>query len=149
MICSLLSDKSCCFTCLPRREHLFDSEIFMSLLICSLWDMDNVSSLPLYQQIEGQIKEAIFVGELKDEDILLSIRNLANDLQVSVLTIRRVYDELEKKGFLVCHVGVGSFISTDNLETLKDWKRRVVKQKMSGINKEELDCMIDILYKEE
>lgn len=82
--------------------------------------MDNVSSLPLYQQIEGQIKEAIFVGELKDEDILLSIRNLANDLQVSVLTIRRVYDELEKKGFLVCHVGVGSFISTDNLETLKD-----------------------------
>ena len=69
--------------------------------------VSNASNLPLYQQIEEQIKEAIFVGELKDGDPLPSIRNLANDLQVSVLTIRRVYDELEKEGFLACHVGIG------------------------------------------
>lgn len=120
--------------------------------------VSNASNLPLYQQIKEQIKEAIFVGELKDGDSLPSIRNFANDLQVSVLTIRRVYDELEKEGFLVCHVGVGSFISANNLETLKDSKRRIVEQKMLdmlqqakqlGITKEELHSMMDILYEED
>ena len=91
----------------------------------------NASNIPLYQQIEEQIKEAIFTGELQDGDILPSIRNLANDLQVSVLTIRRVYDELEKEGFLVCRVGVGSFISTSNLDKLKDSKRRVLSSKLN------------------
>ena len=98
------------------------------------------------------------MGELKDGDPLPSIRNLANDLQVSVLTIRRVYEDLEKEGFLTCHVGIGSFISTKNLETLKDSKRRKVEQKMLdmlqeakqlGISKDELHSMIDILYEEE
>lgn len=107
----------------------------------------NASNIPLYQQIEEQIKEAIFTGELQDGDILPSIRNLANDLQVSVLTIRRVYDELEKEGFLVCRVGVGSFISTSNLDKLKDSKRRVLEEKVwdmlqqaktLGISKEEI-----------
>ena len=120
--------------------------------------VSNASNLPLYQQIEEQIKEAIFVGELKDGDPLPSIRNLANDLQVSVLTIRRVYDELENEGFLACHVGIGSFISAKNLETLKDSKRRIVEQKMLdmlqqakqlGISKEELHSMMDILYEED
>lgn len=118
----------------------------------------NASNIPLYQQIEEQIKEAIFTGELQDGDILPSIRNLANDLQVSVLTIRRVYDELEKEGFLVCHVGVGSFISTSNLDKLKDSKRRVLEEKVwdmlqqaktLGISKEELHCMLDALCEEE
>ena len=103
-------------------------------------------------------KEAIFTGELQDGDILPSIRNLANDLQVSVLTIRRVYDELEKEGFLVCRVGVGSFISTSNLDKLKDSKRRVLEEKVwdmlqqaktLGISKEELHCMLDALCEEE
>lgn len=98
------------------------------------------------------------MGELKEGDLLPSIRNLANDLQVSVLTIRRVYDELEKEGFLVCHVGIGSFISAKNLETLKDSKRRIVEKKMLdmlqqakqlGILKEELYSMMDILYEED
>ena len=118
----------------------------------------NASNIPLYQQIEEQIKEAIFTGELQDGDILPSIRNLANDLQVSVLTIRRVYDELEKEGFLVCRVGVGSLISTCNLDKLKDSKRRVLEEKVwdmlqqaktLGISKEELHCMLDALCEEE
>ena len=119
--------------------------------------VSNASNIPLYQQIEEQIKEAIFVGELKDGDVLPSIRNLANDIQVSVLTIRRVYDELEKEGFIICHVGVGSFISAKNLDILRDSKRRKVEQKMLdmiqqakqlGISKDELHSIMDILYEE-
>lgn len=119
--------------------------------------VSNASNIPLYQQIEEQIKEAIFVGELKDGDVLPSIRNLANDIQVSVLTIRRVYDELEKEGFIICHVGIGSFISAKNLDILRDSKRRIVEQKMLdmiqqakqlGISKDELHSIMDILYEE-
>ena len=120
--------------------------------------ISNASNIPLYQQIEEQIKEAIFTGELQDGDILPSIRSFANDLQVSVLTIRRVYDELEKEGFLVCRVGIGSFISARNLDKIKDSKRKILEEKVKdmlqqakalGINKEELHYMLDALSEEE
>lgn len=119
--------------------------------------ISNTSGLPLYQQIKDQIKEAIFTGDLADGDVLPSIRNFANDLKVSVLTIRRVYEELEQEGFLTRQVGVGTFISTGNLEMLRDSKRRIVEQKMVeimqyaktlGISKQELNDMIEILYEE-
>ena len=119
--------------------------------------ISNTSDLPLYQQIKEQIKEAIFTGELKEGDPLPSIRNFANDLKVSVLTVRRVYDELEQEGFMTQKVGIGTFISTANLEMLRDSKRRVVEQKMSdmikaakelGISQNELNEMMNILYEE-
>ncbi len=83
-----------------------------------------------------------------------SIRAFANDLKVSVLTIRRVYEELEQEGFVTSQVGIGTFVSTSNLELLKDSKRRLVEQKMLDmiqtakslkISKEELNAMMDIL----
>ena len=61
--------------------------------------VSNSLDVPLYIQIKEQIKEAILKGELEDGELLPSIRNFANDVHVSVLTIRRVYDELEKEGF--------------------------------------------------
>ncbi|MED1612630.1 GntR family transcriptional regulator, partial [Bacillus paranthracis] len=63
--------------------------------------LSNVSSLPLYQQIKEQIKESIFNNELKEGEQLPSIRSLANDLHVSVLTTKRVYAELETEGFII------------------------------------------------
>ncbi|MCR1840869.1 GntR family transcriptional regulator [Murimonas intestini] len=120
--------------------------------------ISNTSDQPLYQQIKEQMKEAIFSGELRDGDPVPSIRNFANDLKVSVLTIRRVYEELENEGFLSRQVGIGTFISTGNLELLRESKRRVVEQKMAdmikdakalGIPQEELQEMMDILYGEE
>lgn len=119
--------------------------------------ISNSSGLPLYQQIKEQIKEEIFTGNLQDGDVLPSIRNFANDLKVSILTIRRVYEDLEKEGFLTRQVGIGTFISTGNLEMLRDSKRRVVEKKITeimqdvktlGITKKELIDMIDILYEE-
>ena len=96
--------------------------------------------------------------ELKEGDALPSIRAFANDLKVSVLTIRRVYEELEHEGFVTSQVGIGTFVSTSNLDLLRDSKRRLVEQKMLdmiqtakslNISKDELNSMMDILYEED
>lgn len=119
--------------------------------------ISNTSDDPLYQQIKDQIKEAILREELTEGDPLPSIRAFANDLSVSVLTIRRVYQELEQEGLITSQVGRGTFISAGNLELLRDSKRRLVEQKMQEmiqiaktlkITKEELNVMMDILYEE-
>lgn len=117
--------------------------------------ISNTADSPLYQQIEDQIKDAILKGDLVEGDPLPSIRGFANDLKVSVLTIRRVYEELEQEGFVTSQVGIGTFVSAQNLDLLRDSKRRVVEQKMQdmiqtakslNITKEELNAMMDILY---
>ena len=120
--------------------------------------ISNTSEAPLYQQIKDQIKDAILKGELVEGDALPSIRAFANDLKVSVLTIRRVYDELEQEGFVTSQVGIGTFVSTSNIELLRDSKRRLVEKKMLdmiqtakslGIGKDDLNAMMEILYEEE
>lgn len=70
--------------------------------------ISNVSDKPLYEQIKEQIKDSIFKGEISDGEQLPSIRNFATELKVSVLTIRRVYDELEQEGFITSQVGIGT-----------------------------------------
>lgn len=118
----------------------------------------NSSDIPLYQQIKDQIKDSILKEELVEGDSLPSIRAFANDLQVSVLTIRRVYSDLESEGFVISQAGLGTFVSTGNIELLKDAKRRLVEEKMVEliqtakslqIKKEDLNTMMDILYEEE
>ena len=95
--------------------------------------ISNNADRPLYQQIEDQIKDAILKEELVEGDALPSIRAFANDLKVSVLTIRRVYEELEREGFVTSQVGIGTFVSAGNLELLRDSKRRLVEQKMFDV----------------
>lgn len=120
--------------------------------------ISNTSDAPLYQQIKEQIVDAILKGELEEGDILPSIRIFANDLKVSILTIRRVYDDLEQEGFINRQVGIGTFVSTSNVELLRDSKRRIVEQKMQdmiqtakslGITQQELNDMMSILFEEE
>lgn len=119
--------------------------------------ISNTSEIPLYRQIKDQIKDAILREELSEGDPLPSIRAFANDLNVSVLTVRRVYDELEREGFIVSQVGIGTFVSASNIELLRESKRRIVEQKMQDmiqtakslkISKDELNAMMDILYDE-
>lgn len=119
--------------------------------------ISNSSDKPLYQQIKEQIIDAILKGELTEGNPLPSIRSFANDIKVSVLTIRRVYDELEQEGFTTSQVGLGTFVSTGNLELLRDSKRHMVEHKMQelidmaknlNITKDELNAMMDILYEE-
>ena len=120
--------------------------------------ISNTSDAPLYQQIKEQIKDAILKEELAEGDALPSIRTFAENLKVSVLTIRRVYEELEQEGFIVSQVGIGTFVSMSNPELLRDSRRRLVEQKMLDmiktakslkISKEELNAMMDILYEED
>lgn len=118
----------------------------------------NGSDQPLYQQIKDQIKGGILRQELKEGEQLPSIRSLANDLHVSVLTTKRVYDELEKEGFIVTTVGKGTFVASENFELLSESKRRMIEEKLSnvwkmaktlGINKEEIYLMMDIIFAED
>ncbi|WP_102400788.1 GntR family transcriptional regulator [Haloimpatiens massiliensis] len=119
--------------------------------------LSNTSEKPLYQQIKEQIKSAILKGELKNGELLPSIRNFSTDLRVSVLTIRRVYDELEKEGFVASQAGKGTFVLAGNTDLIRDTKRLMVEEKMfdmvstakaMGINKKELMDMMDIIYEE-
>lgn len=118
----------------------------------------NTSDQPLYQQIKDQIKEAILSNELAEGELLPSIRTLATDLHVSVLTTKRVYAELESEGYIITKVGKGSYVASENLELLSESKRLMVESKLTeawnmarilGINKEELYSMMDLLFTEE
>lgn len=120
--------------------------------------ISNVSDPPIYQQIKGQIKDAILRGELTEGELLPSIRALANDLHVSVLTTRRVYDELEAEGFVTTKAGKGSYVAQGNVELLRESKRHMVEVKLTeawntartlGIDKSELYKMMDLLFEEE
>jgi GntR family transcriptional regulator len=120
--------------------------------------ISNVSDQPLYQQIKEQIKAAILHAELKGGDLLPSIRALANDLHVSVLTTKRVYDELESEGFIITRAGKGTFVAPENLELLRESKRHLVEVKLTeawetarslGISKSELYAMMDLLFEED
>jgi GntR family transcriptional regulator len=120
--------------------------------------ISNASDKPLYQQIKEQMKDAILRDELTEGHMLPSIRNLANDLRVSVLTIRRVYEELEAEGLVTSQAGRGTFVALGNVELLRDSKRHLVEQRIQevidtakslNISKGELNAMIDILFEED
>lgn len=113
--------------------------------------ISNSSDKPLYQQTT----DAILKDELTEGDMLPSSRNLANDLRVSVLTIRRVCEELEAEGFVTSQAGRGTLVALGNAELLPDSKRHLVEQRIQevidtaksfSISKEELNAMIDILF---
>lgn len=141
-----------CIYCVHKNITLVKGDIDAVKIVLS-----NASGQPLYQQIKDQLKDAILKEELTEGAPLPSIRSFANELKVSVLTIRRVYDELEKEGFVTSQIGVGTFVSAGNVELLRESKRRLVEEKMQemitlaktlSISKEELIAMMDILYEE-
>ena len=81
--------------------------------------IDNKSGSPIYDQIFTQIKGHILGGELKTDDPLPSIRALAKDLRISVITTKRAYDELERSGYIYTIPGKGSFVSAKNTELMR------------------------------
>lgn len=119
--------------------------------------ISNSSEIPIYQQLKNQIKEAILTGEIKDGELLPSIRNLANETRVSVLTTRRAYDELEIEGFIKTVHGKGSFARSNNLDMLKEARLKQVEEKLMeafnigkaiGVSSEDMKTMMDILFEE-
>ena len=95
--------------------------------------ISNNSSVPIYEQLENAIKEAIFSNELKEEDMLPSVRSLANDLKISFLTVKRAYDELEQAGFIKTVQGKGSFVAPKNLELIKEEKLKEIQDYIEKI----------------
>ncbi|MCK9444876.1 MAG: GntR family transcriptional regulator [Tissierellaceae bacterium] len=119
--------------------------------------ISNSSNEPIYEQISNQIKELILKGELDEGDLLPSIRGLARDLQISVITTKRAYDELEKEGFIQTMQGKGSYVAGQNKELMKEKKLKIIEEKLwqiaeesklLGLTYEEVESMLKILFEE-
>ena len=108
--------------------------------------ISNSSNQPIYEQIYRQVKAMIIKGELEEGEILPSIRGLARDLQISVITTKRAYDELEKDGFIEIVQGKGSFVASQNKELMKERKLKVIEEKLVEVVKE--SKMLEISYDE-
>lgn len=120
--------------------------------------ISNQSATPLYLQISEQIKHLIVTGELEAGDMIPSIRGLAKDLKVSIITTKRAYEELESGGFIETLPGKGTYVSTVNVDILKEVQINQIEEKLQeviessrkiGLTKEELKERIDLLYEEE
>lgn len=119
--------------------------------------LSNASKDPFYIQIYEQIKKQVLNKSLKEGEHLPSMRNLAKDLGVSVITAKRAYEELEKENYIYSIVGKGSFIAEQNLELIKQKKQKVIEEQLSHVivNSREIDLslkdlheLLDILYEE-
>lgn len=95
--------------------------------------IDNKSGAPIYDQIYKQIKNQIISGDLKEDEALPSIRNLAKDLRISVVTTKRAYDELEKEGFIYTLPAKGCFVAPKNVELLREENLKKIEEHMQGI----------------
>ena len=82
--------------------------------------IDNKSGEPIYNQIYSQIKNQIISGELKEDEMLPSIRGLAKDLRISFITTKRAYEELEKEGFIYTLPAKGCYVAPKNVELLRE-----------------------------
>ncbi|MEG1043994.1 MAG: GntR family transcriptional regulator [Oscillospiraceae bacterium] len=102
--------------------------------------ISNSSNLPIYEQIYSQIKNKIISGELESGDVLPSIRTLAKDLRISVITTKRAYDELEKVGFINSVAGKGCFVANQNVELIRENNLKKIECYLSEISKLAKNC---------
>mgnify|MGYP001160149622 FL=1 len=102
--------------------------------------IDNKNGAPIYDQIYTQIKEQIINGTLQEDDPLPSIRNLAKDLRISVVTTKRAYDELEKEGFIYTIAAKGCFVAAKNVELLRETNLKKIEEYMEQIARLAVSC---------
>ena len=120
--------------------------------------ISNSSDKPIYEQITAQIKALVMNGELKEGDLLPSMRTLAKELRISVITTKRAYEDLERDGFITTVVGKGSFIRAADIRLVREEKlkqiedllsRAILLARQSAIGREEIEEMIEIIYQED
>ncbi len=104
--------------------------------------IDNKSGIPIYSQIYTQIKSQIIGGELREDDPLPSIRNLAKDLRISVITTKRAYDELEREGFIYTVAAKGCFVAPKNIELLREENLKRIEEHIEEILKLATGCSL-------
>lgn len=117
--------------------------------------INNSDGVPIYEQILRQIKEMILSGELKEGDPLPSMRILAQQLRISVITTKRAYEELEREGFIESFTGKGSFVRSKSSELIREANLKIIDESLAkacdsakkcGISANELKDIIDIIY---
>lgn len=117
--------------------------------------ISNTTGKPIYEQISAQIKEQIMNGTLKEGDALPSMRVLAQQLRISMITTKRAYEELERDGFIESFTGKGSFVARQNKELFREESLRQIEQSLSqaadkakqcGVSLEELSEILRVLY---
>lgn len=115
------------------------------------------SAIPLYEQIMGQLKEQILLGKLEQGSSLPSIRVMAKELKVSIITVKRAYEELEREGFVETTPGKGTYVSMNNKERLREIRMSQIEEKLEevvssakniGMNLEDLIESITLIYEE-
>ena len=120
--------------------------------------ISNASNLPIYEQIVERIKRHIAAGELRTGDMLPSIRALAKDLRISVITTKRAYEELEREGFIYTVAGKGCFVAARSTEWMREDLLRQIEEPLqeiarlaaaAGVSGEELGQMLRTLREEE
>ena len=119
--------------------------------------ISNASGKPIYEQITSQIKAMILSGELEAGAALPSIRLLAKELRISVITTKRAYEELERDGFIVTAPGRGSFVAEKNLDFVREERLRQAEEHLQkavscarsvGMTEEELQAILHVFYEE-
>ena len=119
--------------------------------------ISNSSPLPIYEQVQSQIKNAIVSGELKEGDGLPSIRTLAKDLRISVITTKRAYDELEKAGYIYTVAAKGCYVAQKNLSLIREENLTKIEEHMRsiiaiapscGLTQEKIIEMFRVIYEE-
>lgn len=130
-------------------NSLTAKEIKMNIIIT------NTGGVPIYEQIAGQIKGLILSGSLKEGEPLPSMRNLAQDLRISVITTKRAYEILESEGLIESYTGKGSFVSAQNPELLREQNLREIEMNLqkavdiarrSGVELSEMTEILGMLY---
>lgn len=117
--------------------------------------ISNSSSVPIYEQIKNAIINQIMNGELEEEEALPSIRSLASDIKISVMTIKKAYDELESEGYIVSIQGKGTFVAPKNTELAREQAQKDIEDHIQkaidianrfNITKKEIIDLIEIFY---
>ncbi len=104
----------------------------------------NTAGQPIYEQIAAQIKQQIISGSLSEGDALPSMRLLAKELRISVITTKRAYEELEREGYIYSYTGKGSFVAAQNIELIKEEQLKKIEDKLREILKIASSLHLDI-----
>ncbi len=119
--------------------------------------LSNTDKTPIYEQLEQQLRNAILEGKLEAGEPLPSIRKFARDLSISIITVKRAYDDLEREGYIHTIGGKGSFVAGQSLERLKEKQVQLVEDdletiiknvKILDISKKDFKSIIDTLWDE-
>ena len=106
--------------------------------------IDNKSGVPIYEQIYNQIKAQIISGDILEDEMLPSIRSLAKDLRISVITTKRAYDELEKDGFVYTVAGKGCFVAPKNVELLRENNLKLIEEHLQSALQLATSCKLSL-----